>query len=93
MSKIFTENEVSYCSSKANPFIHFAGRFAAKEAIKKCVLSSGAINSLDFKDIEVLSKSNGAPFVKTINKISYSELQVSISHENDYAIAMATILL
>ena len=32
MSKVFTENEASYCKSKANPSVHFAGRFAAKEA-------------------------------------------------------------
>ena len=93
MSKVFTENEASYCKSKANPSVHFAGRFAAKEAIKKCILSSGTIDSLDFKDIEVLPKSNGAPIVTKINKISYNELQVSISHEKDYAIAMAMILL
>ncbi len=66
---------------------------AAKEAIKKCILSSGTIDSLDFKDIEVLPKSNGAPIVTKINKIPYSDLQVSISHEKDYAIAMAMILL
>ena len=93
VGKIFTENEALYCRSKANPSIHFAGRFAAKEAIKKCVLSSGIIDSLDFNDIEVVSKSNGAPIVTKINKISYSELQISISHEKDYAIAMAMVLL
>ena len=93
MSKVFTENEASYCKSKANPSIHFAGRFAAKEAIKKCILISSVIDSLDFKDIEVLPRSNGAPIVTKINKIPYSDLQVSISHEKDYAIAMAMIFL
>ena len=64
-----------------------------KRPLKKCVLSSGIIDSLDFNDIEVVSKSNGAPIVTKINKISYSELQISISHEKDYAIAMAMVLL
>ena len=48
----FTENEKKYCDLKPNPAIHYAGRFAAKEAIKKALYSSKIINSIDFVDID-----------------------------------------
>ena len=44
---LLTENEKKYCDLKPNPAIHYAGRFAAKEAIKKALYSSKIINSID----------------------------------------------
>ena len=35
----FTKSEIDYCEEKDNPSIHYAGRFSAKEAIKKALLS------------------------------------------------------
>ena len=35
IKKIFTEKEEVYCNSKRFPYIHYAGKFAAKESIKK----------------------------------------------------------
>ena len=43
LNKIFTNEEISYCKLKADPPVHFAGRFAGKEAIKKAILSSGIL--------------------------------------------------
>lgn len=61
-----------------------AGRFAAKEAIYKaihkvypCVLS----------DIEVLSDEQGAPYCR----IEAFDVQISIAHEKEYAIAYAVV--
>ncbi len=36
---------------------------------------------------------NGAPYIKAIEGISFKELKISISHESNYAIAMAMVLL
>jgi holo-[acyl-carrier protein] synthase len=38
--RCFTADEQAYCESKANPAQHYAGRFAAKEAVGKA-LGSG----------------------------------------------------
>ncbi len=91
--KTFSPQEIAYCDTKANPAIHYAGRFAAKEAIKKCILSSGELVQVDFTAIEILNESNGAPIVSPIEILSFSSLKVSISHESDYAIAMAILVL
>jgi len=56
--KIFTNKEIAYCDGKSNPSIHFAGRFAAKEAIKKCIYSSGYNKEIAFSKIEILPESN-----------------------------------
>ena len=37
LRRIFTESEVAYCMRRRVPAIHFAGRFAAKEAAMKAL--------------------------------------------------------
>ena len=38
LNKIYTQREIDYCESKGpNKYQHYAGRFAAKEAITKAI--------------------------------------------------------
>ena len=94
INRILTENEINYCNNKVDSFIHFAGRFAAKEAIKKALLSSEKIDSVNMKSIEIISGKNRKP---EVNLIISSELKfqckVSISHTAEYAIAFALMEL
>ncbi|MBT3662462.1 MAG: holo-ACP synthase [Candidatus Marinimicrobia bacterium] len=91
--KTFSQKEINYCDGKANPSVHFAGRFAAKEAIKKCFYSSGMTNQIGFIDIEILPEENGAPAVSSILNYKYKNVMVSISHESEYTIAMAILVV
>ena len=91
--KSFSPKEIIYCDGKSNPSIHYAGRFAAKEAVKKCLYSSELTNQIGFSDIEILSKDNGAPIVSSIFNYKYDQLIVSISHESEYAVAMAMLVV
>ena len=90
--RAYTPIEIKYCDSKAAPPIHFAGRFAAKEAIKKALLSSGIVSNIDFAAIEIISSESGAPEVK-LNHPQLDQIicKVSISHTDDTAIAFALI--
>ena len=36
-SKIFTKNEINYCTKFKNPYTHFADKFALKEAVIKAI--------------------------------------------------------
>jgi len=94
INRIFTENEINYCNNKIYSIIHFAGRFAAKEAIKKALLSSEIIDSINMKSIEIISGKNRKP---EVNLMFNSELElkckVSISHKDEYAIAFAILEL
>ena len=93
LNRIFTDNEIMYCNSKYNAAIHFSGRFAAKESIKKVIMSVYPNISLAFKNINIKRNENGHPFVNIINfnskNIEY--IQISISHTNDYATAIALL--
>jgi holo-[acyl-carrier protein] synthase len=90
----FTDNEKSYCDLKPNPAIHYAGRFAAKEAIKKALYSSGIINSINFIDIEIVSSDYGVPEVQlSYPNLNNTQVKVSISHIEEYAIAFAVVSL
>ena len=90
--RTYTPIEIKYCDSKAAPPIHFAGRFAAKEAIKKALLSSGIVSNIDFAAIEIISSESGSPEVK-LNHPQLDQIicKVSISHTDETAIAFALV--
>lgn len=89
---IFTEREIEYITRKGHKATTVAGNFAAKEAISKA-LGTG-IGSIAWKDIEILREVTGKPYInfrnkEIIDKFKIKEIQISISHETDYAIAFA----
>ena len=90
LSKVFSKEEQDYCNSKSNPFIHFSGKFAAKEAVMKS-LGKGW-RQLSWKDIEI--SGGGKPEVILYGKaknlakeLNIENVHVSLSHEEDKAIA------
>ena len=95
LNRIYTKNEIDYCESKGlNKYQHYAGRFAAKEAVFKVLngeTDSG--NSLTFKNIEILNKNDGAPYVNILDDIKVdcfdTDVGISISHIKKYATATA----
>ena len=92
LDRVFSAEEQEYCQSKSNPAIHYAGRFAAKEAIKKALLSSGIVSNIDFAAIEILSSESGAPEVQLDHpQLDQITCEVSISHTDDTAIAFALV--
>ncbi|HIE44060.1 MAG TPA: holo-[acyl-carrier-protein] synthase [Candidatus Omnitrophica bacterium] len=95
LNRIFTPQEREYCRSKKFPWIHFAGRFAAKESVFK-VLESGWSLGVRWQDVEILPAENGEPRVTLRGKAKYlaekrgiTQILVSISHNRKYAIATA----
>ena len=90
LNKVFVEEEISYCNSNSHPEIHFSGKYAAKEAIKKALLSNDIIKHISLKEIKVLNRDNKAPYIEIDSLIDLS-YNVSISHEEEYAIAFALI--
>ena len=90
LNKIFTDEEIFYCNSNSNPEIHFSGKYAAKEAVKKALLSNELIEKISLKSIKILNKKNKAPYVDIDNNMDLN-CNVSISHEKEYAIAFAFI--
>lgn len=73
---IFTIKELSYAQSKGYPLQTLTGIYAAKEAAQKCTQ-----NKINFTDMEILPDQNGKPSVEGFS--------ISISHSQDYAVAIA----
>jgi holo-[acyl-carrier protein] synthase len=92
LEKLFTQNEISYCSKFSDATAHYAGRFAAKEAIAKA-LGVGFGSEVEWQDIEILNDSKGKPIVslssKILQKFSNPNISLSISHEIKFATAVA----
>jgi holo-[acyl-carrier protein] synthase len=60
LNRIYTETEIAYCANCADPGIHYAARFAAKEAGFKA-LGTGWAAGVKWKDIEVQKLPSGKP--------------------------------
>ena len=58
--RVFTPDEIDYCDSCADAAMHYAARFAAKEAMVKA-LGTGFTEGINWKDIEVRRNEKGAP--------------------------------
>ena len=98
LARNFTKNEITYCNNKHNSAVHFAGKFAAKEAVSKALKLEWK-EGLNWKEIEIVNEENGAPFAvlyeqvkKIFDRSKYTELQISISHCDEYAVAVAVVL-
>ena len=75
---ILTAPELVEFTESMNKIQYLAGRWAAKEAIFKAT---------GYKRMTVLNKSNGAPYV-----LNNSNIKISISHEKEYAMAIALMI-
>ena len=53
--RLFTDGEIAYCNRRRTPAIHFAGRFAAKEAGMKA-LGTGHSQEVLWRDLEVVRR-------------------------------------
>lgn len=90
--KVFTPREIEYCESKKkSKYQSYAARFAGKEAVFKAI-STHLDNKydIDWKNVEILDDQNGRPYVNIVNfKLDNVEIDVSLSHVKDIAIATA----
>ncbi len=89
--RVLTPNEIKYVRGRAETM---AGRWAAKEAVSK-VLGLG-VRGIGWRDIEVERLPTGQPAVKLhgraarrAEQLGMGRIAVSISHESDYAVAIA----
>lgn len=78
---IFGQDEINYCLKFNNPYEHFAGKFAIKEAVIKAIGKKIPLISI------ITDHKNSQPTVK-VDKLSEYFFKVSLSHEGNYAVAV-----
>ncbi len=96
--RVFTAAERAYCEAQARPELHFAARFAAKEAVAKA-LGTGIGGNLGWLDAEVVRGEEGAPRLvlsgagaEFAERNGIHEVLISLSHAQAYAAANALAL-
>ncbi len=95
ISRVYTPHEIQYCQSRKAATQHFAGRWAAKEAVLKA-LGTGWRKGISWRDIEVRNDPGGRPSVAlrggardVVERLGISEMLISISHCRSHATAYA----
>lgn len=96
--RVFTERERAYCESQKRPGLHFAARFAAKEAVAKA-FGTGIGKDLSWLDMEIIRRPSGEPAVELsgagrrfADGNGITEVKISLTHARDYAAANAVAL-
>jgi holo-[acyl-carrier protein] synthase len=94
--RLFTGREIAYCEKFRFAERHYAGRWAAKEAVTKA-LGCGLIQ---WNGVEVVRRPRRAPTVRLSGKIEHfakmvgiseEELQISITHSELSAVAVCVV--
>ena len=97
MNRIFTDGEIAYCRRRREPAIHFAGRFAAKEAAMKALGTGHSQHGL-WRDIEVVRR-GGPPQLqfhggaaRRFAAMGAQSSLLTITHSETLALAQVLIL-
>jgi holo-[acyl-carrier protein] synthase len=95
LTRVYTSREIRYCQARKHSTEHFAGRWAAKEAILKC-LGTGWRRGICWTDLEVRNDPGGQPKLHICGaardqalSLQISDILITISHCRAYATATA----
>ena len=95
LDRVFTADEAAYCGERKNYLQHYAGRWAAKEAVMKA-LGTGWAQGVGFGELEVRTLKSGQPVMvlhgvarEKADELGIGEVLVTISHCRHYATATA----
>ena len=98
LNRCFTAGEIAYCRGMKFPELHFAARFAAKEAISKA-FGTGIGQQLAWKDMEICKRDSGEPYcvlhgkgIELAQRRGVTEVFVSLTHSREYGAAQAVIV-
>lgn len=98
LRRVYTEREIGYCQARKHAIEHFAGRWAAKEAILKAI-GTGWSKGICWTDLEIRNLASGAPQVMMRGgakdaavERGIGDILISISHCRTYATAYALAL-
>jgi holo-[acyl-carrier protein] synthase len=97
VQRLFTAQEITQCTRYRFPYEHYAGKFAVKEAFMKAI-GTGLTQQVTFRDIEVLNRDSGAPYVVTygraaeiVEQLGVTQIHVSLSHAANIAAAVVVL--
>lgn len=95
LHKVFTQTEIDYCEHFGETkFLHYAARFAAKEAFSKAI-GTGMRDGMSFKVVGVKNQKSGMPEIELTGAMherwSSHSIHVTLSHTTTIAVAVVVI--
>lgn len=98
ITRVYTDHEIEYCQTRKQSTQHYAGRWAAKEAVLKA-LGTGWRRGISWRDVEIRNDTSGKPVVAlrggardVVEELHITEMLISISHCRSHATAYALAL-
>jgi holo-[acyl-carrier protein] synthase len=95
LRRIYTDHEREYCErAHATRMVHYAARFAAKEAFSKAI-GTGITSGFRFRECGVINAASGKPQIALSGDLagrwSSHRIHLSLSHTHQYAVACVVI--
>ncbi|MEP6493172.1 MAG: holo-ACP synthase [bacterium] len=97
-ARLFSEDELAYIRTKSFPAQHMAVRLAAKEAAYKALTGNDLARAISWRDIEVVTKSDGAPELRLHGRaaarfaeVGGTSIHVSLTHSALTAAAVVIV--
>lgn len=94
---VFTPPEIEYCRAQSDPAVHFAARFAAKEALVKALADAGGEGTF-WLDISVLRRDDGQPRIELGGRLAelaaafgVRRTHLSLTHTDQLAAAVVVL--
>ena len=95
--EVFSPAEIAYCEAMQRPAMHFAARFAAKEAVFKALTAAG-VSGATWRDVEIERGPSGEPRValhgavgRAAGERGVGAVAVSLTHTRELAAACAAV--
>jgi len=95
LTRVYTPHEIEYSTARKAATQHYAGRWAAKEAVLKA-LGTGWSRGISWQDIEVRNDLGGKPSIRLgggarehCERLRIADMLISISHCRSHAVAYA----
>jgi holo-[acyl-carrier protein] synthase len=93
-ARCFTDAERAYCDAKPNPPQHYAGRFAAKEAVGKAL---GCGVHFTWREIEIRGRPKPGVYLTGrtaayAERVGAGQIELSMTHSRELAAAVAVVM-
>jgi holo-[acyl-carrier protein] synthase len=94
---VFSKKEIDYCETKTDKFVHYAARFAAKEAFFKAV-GTGWAEGTAFNEVEITNNDDGKPELSLLGAtgellVTQGIIRISLSLSHLKTIASAIVII
>ena len=80
LARLFTDDEIAYCTARARPAMHLAARLAAKEAAFKALAGTDEARMIGWREVEVIPREGRSPALLLHGRAERRALELDVRH-------------